>query len=148
MMTAEIQIELNTFAQQVDGVLVGASWFGSLDPSIHTQVLRELTTMTIQSHPTYDEVDKALAKSGVNPTSTPYVLAKKKPFHLNVSKIANLPATENRNSFRVLLSIFREADSRRKTLECGTSCNHWWHKDLLDHSVRVELLDELKRRAK
>ncbi|MGW9438089.1 DUF5958 family protein [Streptomyces sp. NPDC055607] len=41
--------------------------------------------------------------------------------------LAALPADEHVEAFRVLVSVFSVADTRRGETYCGGACKHAWH---------------------
>ncbi|MFE2263165.1 DUF5958 family protein [Streptomyces griseosporeus] len=40
---------------------------------------------------------------------------------------AGLPAAEHVQAFRVLVSVFAVADTRRRETYCNGACGHTWH---------------------
>ncbi|WP_372456461.1 DUF5958 family protein [Streptomyces anulatus] len=63
----------------------------------------------------------------MKPTVTPAVLIVRESLLQRMGKIINLPQAEYVKAFRVLLSTFVVADTRRRELECRGSCGHAWH---------------------
>lgn len=106
-------------------------WFDNLSKIEKKECLSELFFMVKQAHPNYEDLLLAIEKAPVNARCTPAMMLKneQKPFLTFGVEILNLPPTESRNSFSILLELFVIADSKRKII-CGDSCNHWWHKDL------------------
>ena len=102
-------------------------WFSSLDEAGKDSVLREIVLYLIQVHVTAQDGRDGLARSGVKATMTPAVLIVREPILEQVGKIAGLPPNEHLKAFRVLLSTFAVADTRRREMECRGACGHAWH---------------------
>lgn len=102
-------------------------WFSSLDEEDQDSVLREIVLYLIQVHVTAQDGRDGLASSGVKATMTPAVLIVREPILEQVGKIASLPPNEYLKAFRVLLSTFAVADTRRRETECRGACSHAWH---------------------
>ena len=58
---------------------------------------------------------------------TPVVLLKTLTLKNAINKIENLPDSELRKSFIILLTIFKMADSYRREIICKNACSHEWH---------------------
>jgi len=111
---------LRDFEEAVD-------WFCSLGSVSRVAVLREVVRYLMQAHVTAQDGREGLLRSGVKPTVTPAVLIAREPTLEQMGKIVRLPPSEHANSFRVLLSAFVVADSRRRKVECRGTCSHFWH---------------------
>ncbi|MBI0300670.1 hypothetical protein JBE04_41020 [Streptomyces sp. PRKS01-29] len=118
---------INEVAQGLRGMDDAVSWFGSLDQAEQRAVLQEVVRYSMQAHATAEDGRNGLAQSGVKPTMTPAVLIAREPILEQMGKIINLPSNEYIKSFRVLLSTFAVADTRRRETECRGGCNHAWH---------------------
>ncbi|SNR78899.1 hypothetical protein SAMN06264365_105475 [Actinoplanes regularis] len=81
----------------------------------------------MQARATANDGREGLPHSGVKPTMTPAVLIVREPINEKMGKIINLPPDEYVKSFRVLLSMFAVADTRRRETKCRGSCSHAWH---------------------
>ncbi|MFI9283729.1 DUF5958 family protein, partial [Streptomyces sp. NPDC053076] len=62
-----------------------------------------------------------VARSGVKPTANPSVMICMDPPRYG---FAGLPAAEHVKAFRVLVSVFTIADTRRRETYCKGACGH------------------------
>nr|WP_268248284.1 DUF5958 family protein [Streptomyces abikoensis] len=60
-------------------------------------------------------------------TSSRRVLMVREPVMYQGGQIASLPSYEYMKAFRVLISTFSIADTRRRETECRGQCGHSWH---------------------
>ncbi|MBX9363943.1 hypothetical protein K4G64_22685 [Streptomyces sp. WAC04114] len=118
---------INEAAQGILGYTEAVEWFSSLEPVEQRAVLQEIVRYSMQAHATAADGRQGVAQSGVKPTLTPAVLIVREPTLEQMGKIINLPPREHVNSFRVLLSTFTVADTRRRETECLGACSHAWH---------------------
>ncbi len=124
---SEIELKINEIAQ---GFLTGEQgklWFNSLKNKEKSEALSSLSKFITQSHPTNEEVRKAIVMSGLNPNFTPCVLINKFDLSDALYKINLLPDIEIDKSWCLLMSLFTISDSRRRRLSCGKRCRDWWH---------------------
>ncbi|MFD4995014.1 DUF5958 family protein [Streptomyces buecherae] len=103
------------------------AWFSSLEQAQQKTVLHEVVRYSMQAHATVNDAREGLLRSGVKLTMTPAVLIVREPILEQMGKIINLPPGEYVKSFRVLVSTFAEADTRRREAECRGTCSHAWH---------------------
>ena len=120
-------IFLNRLAQGVDSMGDGIDWFNKLAIDDRREVLHELAVFVLQAHPTSDEAELAVARSGIRRTVTPAILLVKSNLKDALMKIAHLPAGELERSFRLLVLLLGIADGRRWRNDCTDGCSHWWH---------------------
>ncbi|MEV8314060.1 DUF5958 family protein [Streptomyces sp. NPDC059900] len=118
---------INEVAQEMRSLDEAVGWFSSLDQGEQDSVLREIVLFLIQSHVTADDGREGLARSEVKATMTPAILILREPILEQIGKIASLPPGEYLKAFRVLLSTFAVADTRRRETVCRGSCSHAWH---------------------
>jgi len=118
---------LNEVAKGQSSLYSAVSWFESLDPGEQARILRNLVLITGQSHPLPAELSLAIEVSGLKIGATPCVLLKTHPLPTAMAKMLGLPNPENSRSFRLLLSLFSIADTRRRETVCGKDCHHPWH---------------------
>ncbi|WP_394210391.1 DUF5958 family protein [Enterovibrio calviensis] len=122
-----IELRINEIAQ---GFLTGEQgnlWFSNLNAAAKSETLRSLSRFVVQSHPTNDEVSRAIFESGLNPNFTPCVLISKLELKSALHKINLLPDIEMDKSWYLLISLFAISDSRRRSVSCVNGCKHWWH---------------------
>jgi len=103
------------------------TWFSSLEQVEQRAVLHEVVRYAMQARATVNDARDGLLRSGVKSTMTPAVLIVREPILEQMGKIINLPPGERVKSFRVLLSTFAVADTRRRETECRGTCSHAWH---------------------
>ncbi|MFI0716412.1 DUF5958 family protein [Streptomyces inhibens] len=118
---------INEIAQGLISLEEGVKWFSSLEEADKKEVLHEIVRYAMQAHITTQDGREGVAKSGVKPTMTPAVLIAREPIVERMGTIINLPAAENTKAFRVLISAFSVADTRRRETECRGACSHEWH---------------------
>ncbi|MFJ5798485.1 DUF5958 family protein [Streptomyces decoyicus] len=118
---------LNEMAQGLLSLEEGVRWFSSLDEDEKKEVLHEIVRYAMQAHITTQDGREGVEISGVKPTMTPAVLIVREPIIERMGTIINLPPAENAKAFRVLISAFSVADTRRRETECRGACSHEWH---------------------
>ncbi|MFB7371929.1 DUF5958 family protein [Streptomyces sp. NPDC056222] len=120
----ETERVVNEVAQGVRTLDDGASWFSGLSPAGRQEVLREVGGYAMQAHITAADGRAGVARSGVKPTANPSVMICMEPPRYG---FAGLPADEHLKAFRVLVSVFIVADTRRRETRCKDTCTHPWH---------------------
>ncbi|MGW1784041.1 DUF5958 family protein [Streptomyces sp. NPDC002143] len=118
---------INEVAQGLRSLEEAATWFSSLEQVEQRVVLQEVVRYSMQAHATTEDGRDGLLRSGVKATMTPAILIVREPILEQMGKIINLPPGEYLKSFRVLLSTFAVADTRRRETECRGTCSHAWH---------------------
>ncbi|MFC9227420.1 DUF5958 family protein [Streptomyces decoyicus] len=118
---------INEIAQGILPLEEGVKWFSSLEQVEKKAVLHEIVRYVMQAHATTQDGREGLSLSGVKSTMTPAVLIVREPLLERMGTIINLPPAEYTNSFRVLISTFAVADTRRREVECRGACSHAWH---------------------
>jgi hypothetical protein len=130
-------IILNQIAQSIIDIETGEKWFSAFDANDQKDILGKLMYCVYQSHPKEIERKYAVLESGLRPTFTPCVLlVQKYNIQCQLKQICSLPNEENKKSFRLLITLLSISDKRRR-LECGDSCNHWWHQDLKQYKQLI-----------
>lgn len=120
----ETERVVNEIAQGLRTLDAGAGWFSGLAPTRQQAVLREVAGYAMQAHITAADGRAGVAGSGVKPTANPSVMICMDPPRYG---FASLPSTEHVKAFRVLVSVFAVADTRRRDTYCKGSCGHAWH---------------------
>ncbi|MEI5011397.1 DUF5958 family protein [Streptomyces sp. PmtA] len=118
---------INEVAQELHSLEEGVEWFSAFAPEEQRSVLHEIALYLMQAHVTVEDGRKGLEKSGVKATMTPAVLIVREPILEQIGKIERLPQQEYLKAFRVLMSTFAVADTRRREIECQGACSHAWH---------------------
>ncbi|MFE6912692.1 DUF5958 family protein [Streptomyces rubiginosohelvolus] len=118
---------INEVAQELHSLEEGVEWFSAFAPEEQKSVLHEIALYLMQAHVTAEDGRKGLEKSGVKATMTPAVLIVREPILEQIGKIERLPQQEYLKAFRVLMSTFAVADTRRRETECRGTCSHAWH---------------------
>ncbi|NUK82341.1 hypothetical protein HRW23_34275 [Streptomyces lunaelactis] len=120
----ETEQVVNEVAQDLRTLDDGAAWFSGLSLAGRQEVLREVAGYAMQAHITAADGRAGVARSGVKPTANPSVMICMDPPR---SGFSNLPADEHVKAFRVLVSVFAVADTRRRDTYCKGTCGHTWH---------------------
>ncbi|TGB16100.1 DUF5958 family protein [Streptomyces sp. MZ04] len=120
----ETERVVNEIAQEFRTLDDGATWFSGLSLARRQEVLREVAGFALQAHITASDGRAGVTRSGVKPTANPSVMICMDPPRYG---FANLPADEHLKAFRVLVSVFTIADTRRRETQCKGTCTHTWH---------------------
>jgi hypothetical protein len=123
----DIEININKYAQNklTDSKIM--EWFDQFDLTGQKEIRDKLIMFMQRSHPTDKLISNAIQTSPIKDTMTPVVLFKTQTFKMAISKIENLPDSELRKSFIIMLSIFKVADTFRRETDCTNGCSHFWH---------------------
>jgi len=141
-LTIEEEIIINQHSQGLHTLDEMACWFETYDLPDKRNLISKLFFMTVQSHPTYDEIKQSAESiKKITSPSAVKLLNRNKPFEKFGSEICGLPEKELLIGFKILLLTLAKADSRRKDNELPEFCNHWWHKDLSDEEYLQALRD-------
>lgn len=147
-MDKKTEIFLNQLAQGIRPLKEGDIWFSTLMEDVQRDVLQTLVVFAIQAGAVGVDAESAIRASSLLSTYTPCVLLMKAAeldpkgggeLRQRLAQILNLPATERRKSFKLLVSLLGIADKRRRA-KCGLPERHWWHRDLTDDTVVSEIL--------
>jgi hypothetical protein len=120
----EAERVVNEVAQELRTLDEGTSWFSALSPAGRQAVLQEVAGYAMQAHVTAADGREGVARSGVKPTANPSVMICMDPPRYG---FAALPTDEHVKAFRVLVSVFSVADTRRRQTHCKGTCGHIWH---------------------
>ncbi|MFE6838520.1 DUF5958 family protein [Streptomyces sp. NPDC057705] len=120
----EAERVVNEVAQGLRTLDDGTTWFSALSPAGRQQVLQEVAGYAMQAHITTADGHAGVARSGVKPTANPSVMICMGPPRYG---FAALPADEHVKAFRVLVSVFSVADTRRRQTYRKGACGHAWH---------------------
>ncbi|MFC8367549.1 MULTISPECIES: DUF5958 family protein [unclassified Streptomyces] len=116
------EVILNELAQGLRPMAEGVEWFEGLSEDGRRKVLHALVLFCGQARAREEDVPESIERSGIRPTHTPAVMLTKWRFGMEA-----LPACELTTSFRLLVTLFSIADTRRRTLYCAGGCGHAWH---------------------
>ncbi|OKK14927.1 hypothetical protein AMK09_26465 [Streptomyces sp. CB02488] len=120
----ETEQVVNEIAQGLRTLDDGTAWFSGLSLAGRQEVLREVGGYVMQAHITAADGCAGVARSGVKPTANPSVMICMDPPRYGFAK---LPDDEHVKAFRVLVSVFAVADTRRRETDCKGTCGHAWH---------------------
>ncbi|MFE5941643.1 DUF5958 family protein [Streptomyces sp. NPDC056480] len=120
----EAERVVNEIAQELRTLDEGTSWFSDLSPAGRQVVLQEVAGYAMQAHITAADGREGVVRSGVKSTANPSVMICMDPPRYG---FAALPADEHVKAFRVLVSVFSVADTRRRQTYCKGTCGHAWH---------------------
>ena len=143
------EILLNQFIQKICPLEIVNKWFDTKSCEEKRKIVLDVLDMTVQSHPTYDEILYVVEELNVSKTPAAVkILNRNKPFYKFGHELANLPENELHGVFILLLKILSVADKRRKCTCCANGCQHWWHRDLAKASVLTEIKNEYTKSQK
>ncbi|MCX5336857.1 DUF5958 family protein [Streptomyces sp. NBC_00140] len=120
----ETERVVNGIAQGLRTLDAGVGWFAGLGPARRQEVLQEVAGYAMQAHITAADGRAGVVRSGVKPTANPAVMICMDPPRYG---FACLPDAEHVTAFRVLVSVFAIADTRRRETDCKGACGHGWH---------------------
>ncbi|MFH9671666.1 DUF5958 family protein [Streptomyces sp. NPDC017405] len=120
----ETERVVNEIAQGLCTLDAGVRWFSGLAPTRQQIVLQEVAGYAMQAHITAADGRAGVARSGVKPTANPSVMICMDPPRYG---FAGLPSAEHVTAFRVIVSVFAVADTRRRERYCKGACGHAWH---------------------
>jgi hypothetical protein len=123
----EIEININKYAQDKLTASEIMEWFDRFELSKQKEIRDKLNMFMQQSHPSDKLISTAIKIAPIKETMTPVVLFKTQTFKIAINKIMDLPDSELRKSFIIMLSIFKTADKYRRETECRNGCGHEWH---------------------
>nr|BEK64502.1 hypothetical protein KPHV_17290 [Kitasatospora purpeofusca] len=115
---------VNEVAQGLRTLESGTAWFSLLSQEERKAVLREVAGYAMQAHITAADGNAGVALSGVKPTANASVMICMDPPRYG---FAALPVEEHVKAFRILVSVFSVADTRRRQTSCRGGCGHSWH---------------------
>ncbi|RKT02161.1 hypothetical protein BX286_0025 [Streptomyces sp. 3211.6] len=121
---SKTELVVNEIAQELRTLADGVAWFSGLSPAGQREVLQQVSGYAMQAHITAADGRAGVARSGVKPTANPSVMICMDPPRYGFS---GLPADEYVKAFRVLVSVFAVADTRRRQTHCKNACGHPWH---------------------
>lgn len=123
----ERELKINAIAQGILSLDEGLKWFDGESAASRADIMRSLDLCVFQSHPSIDDIEMGIKKSGLKESYSPCVLIRNKPFNQVRQKILSMPEVDLRRSFILLISVFSVADSRRRDTQCKDGCTHDWH---------------------
>lgn len=123
----EIEININKYAQNILTDSEIMDWFDQFDLLGQKEIRDKLIMFLQQSHPSDELISNAIQTALIKDTMTPVVLFKTQTFKIAINRIKNLPDSELRKSFIIMLSIFKKADTYRRENDCINGCSHFWH---------------------
>ncbi|REA62920.1 hypothetical protein DSL64_08390 [Dyadobacter luteus] len=138
-MRLEDEIAINQFAQSVRSIDDLLASFSNLEENSKRTVLGFLCNLIWQSKPVDSDVRLAIEGSALKPTFTPCVLLLTHRLVIGLPKVIDLPDSELRKSYILLLHLFKIAYLRRFEEEKGFS-EKWWYADLSDIGFVKSLL--------
>ena len=121
------ELRINKLAQELEPVENGLSWFRENTQDERQKIMHSLDLCIFQSHPTKEDIQKGIDKSGLKETFSPCVLVLKKPFNHARKKALDMRGLDQERAFELFLNIFSVADQRRRETQCISGCSHDWH---------------------
>lgn len=142
ILTFDDEILINRFSQGIGTLDEMERWFEAHSDEEKRDIIFDLSGMTAQAHPTYEQIEEAASSLRMLTSSSAVkMLNKRKPFSKFYPELRRLPIPELKKTLAILLKIFAIADDSRKAQEIPGTCKHWWHRDLADG----EFVEGLKR---
>jgi hypothetical protein len=126
MLTPE-DILINQFAQGQLSLEKLLEWFDKLEINAQREILVLTRAYLEQAHPDPETVQLGIESIPMKATMTPIVLLKTQAFKIALNRILELPDQELRKSFISLITLFKIADTQRRTTKCKDGCYHEWH---------------------
>jgi len=126
MLTQE-DIIINKIAQDKITLDEGLKWFDDLDMRRQRQLNSRLRNYLEYSRADQELINHAIEFVPLEPTHTSITLFKTQPFATAIFKIGTLPDNKIRESFITLITLFKHADTRRRSTLCKNGCKHEWH---------------------
>lgn len=123
----DIEININKHAQNKLTDTEIMNWFDQFELTEQKKIRDRLAMFIQQAHPTEELIKIGIQTALVKDTMTPVVLLKTKSLNVAIRKIRELPDSELRKSFIIMLSIFKTADIYRRESFCKKGCTHEWH---------------------
>ncbi len=120
-------MRINRLAQSLDSEELGFEWFDSSSEQERNEIMKALDLCIFQSHPTSEDIEQGIKKSGLKETFSPCVLVRKRPFNAARRKVLGMTDLDQKRAFRLFMAIFSVADERRRKTQCKNGCTHDWH---------------------
>ena len=118
----EREVVINELAQGLRSMAEGMAWFARCPEPEQRLAVRELGFFCIQARATEEDVQEAIARSGIRPTYTPAVMLSRWRLHMSALPPYDLP-----RAFQLLTALLAIADTRRRERYCAGGCGHEWH---------------------
>jgi hypothetical protein len=123
----DIEININLFAQDRLSFDDLMEWFDKQEQSYQKHILDKLLMFVQQVHPSDKSIIEGIDSARIKKTMTPIVLIQSHDFGIALAKISELPDSELRKSFILVINFFKIADSERRENDCKNGCMHEWH---------------------
>jgi hypothetical protein len=123
----KVEILFNKIAQDTLPVSKGIQWYNSLEKAQQKEAMNQLAFLVSQSSPSLESIQKGITLVPIKATMTPVVIFQKNNLNIALQKILQLPESEWRKAFIVMLGIFKAGDTYRRETWCQGRCSHHWH---------------------
>ena len=138
------EILLNLYAQDKVSIMKIEKFYENLNEDDKLTFVNDIIFLVIASNPNEKFLDEALKNSGYKNTINYYNMlrSKRDTFQNNIFKIKSLKGTPFKQGLILLLELFKVTYSikREKCIKGGEKCNHWWHLDLSESGILLEIL--------
>lgn len=136
---------LNKYVQGIEKREEVVNWIISNNEESKQRLVQELWMLAIEAGIRNEDIDRAAINAGLKLTHTPVVMLKtgNLTLHKRGYDLVNQRGIVLNQALLLVLECFAIAERRRKENECGSTCNHWWHKDLSDEKVVKEILENM-----
>lgn len=144
MLNLEDSILVNQWVQDVKRTSDLLSWFETATDKRKSEILQSLVYLCQQARAVPSDGIEAIACSELNPRRSACVILSKGATTETLNKVASLKFVDGKDAFLLLLQVLKLADKRRRDQEGGSSCHHWWHRDLNDTAVLESIRNDYK----
>ena len=144
-LTIEELLLINQYVQKIVLETDIKAWFSPLSEDEKQSIVKNLWMLAIQAQVVESDVNIAAENIGLKKTHTPVVMLLKGEvsFQNRGYRLYELKGIVLEQAILLALECFSLAESRRKLKKCGTSCNHWWHRDLSNDSIVNEIIKDM-----
>ena len=137
-----MEILLNMYAKDYLGREKIIEIFENSSSEEKEKILDKLIYFILNAHINEKQLEETLKQTGFKETIDPYKILKSKKniFRNNIYRLTSLKGKPYLQGFILLLVLFKISYEDKKKKCTGNICNHWWHKDLGDISIMVDIL--------
>jgi hypothetical protein len=105
-------------------------------------ILLSVSQLCKQASPRNEHIEVVLRNVPFNPERSACVLLSKGISSEIFFRLRSLKGRDAEDAFWVFLHLLKVADQDRKRNKCKGECSHWWHRDLSDPVVLLEIKRE------
>jgi len=117
------------------------SWYKSLNDEQRIALIHQLIDFATQAGVREDDIREGIAKVHAEESALVELLYEDARYLELMASLKTCSDKERLAIFNVAVFMFGLAEGRVFAAEAKASCNHWWHRDLLDPAVVQSLLN-------